>query len=93
VITLANSINRVHEDSVSIRKTGPAESSMWNPVHRIILETAKGDASTQSIIEDRGMPGTGGVRYGRASENDGRYANISSRGELLPCLWRGNTNS
>lgn len=72
VISLANSINRAHEDSVSIGKTLLAESSMWNPMHRIILETAKGDASMQSIIEDRGMPGTGGVRYGRASENDGR---------------------
>ena len=41
-------------------------------MHQIILETAKGDASMQSIIEDRGMPGTGGIRYGRASENDGR---------------------
>src|SRR5258706_5460055 len=72
VISLANAINRAHEDSVSIGKTLLAESSMWNPMHRIILETAKGDASMQSIIEDRGMPGTGGVRYGRASENDGR---------------------
>jgi len=71
VISLANSINRAHEESVSIGKTLLAESSMWNPMHRIILETAKGDASMQSIIEDRGMPGTGGVRYGRASENDG----------------------
>ncbi len=32
----------------------------------------------QSIVENRGMPGTGGVRYGRASENDGRYANMVS---------------
>ena len=74
VISLANSINRAHEDSVSIGKTLLAESSMWNPMHRIILENAKGDASMQSIIQDRGMPGTGGIRYGRASENenDGR---------------------
>jgi len=72
VISLANTINRTHEGSVSIGKTLLAESSMWNPMHRIILETAKGDASMQSIVEDRGMPGTGGVRYGRASENDGR---------------------
>ena len=27
-------------------------------MHQIIFETAKGDASMQSIIEDRGMPGT-----------------------------------
>lgn len=70
VVSLANSINRAHEDSVSIGKTLLAESSMWNPMHRIILETAKGNASMQSIIEDRGMPGTGGVRYGRGSENE-----------------------
>ena len=72
MISLANSINRAHEDSASIGKTLLAESSMWNPMHQIILETAKGDASMQSIIGDRGMPGTGGVRYGRAGENDGR---------------------
>ena len=71
VISLANSINRAHEDSVSIGKTLLAESSMWNPMHQMILEAATGNASMQSIIEDRGMPGTGGVRYGRAGENDG----------------------
>ena len=31
---------------------------MRNPMYQIILETAKGDASVQSIIEDRGMPET-----------------------------------
>ena len=72
MISLANYINRLHEDSVSIGKTLLAESSMWNPMHRIIVETAEGDASMQSIIEDLGMPGTGGVRYGRTSESDGR---------------------
>ena len=72
VISLANSINRAQEDSISIGKTLLTESSMWNPMHQIILETANGGASMQTIIEDRGIPGTGGVRYGKASENDGR---------------------
>ena len=47
---------------------------MWAPLRQMILDTAKGVADLDAFVQDQGLPGTGGIRYGSGAASGQLYS-------------------